>query len=255
MEHRLLDPSATRGLGQPQRLGQQSRRIIKLAPIQLDPGQATQHASCGYVISRAAEDGQRPLTASCSILESPAHPVRRRELGHHQGHALIVARVLEQPSGGGELLAGRAELPLVQMQRPDRVEHDRLAADIACLPGGRKGGLAGLLPVVEVGADLEQRGRAERQAPAQPGQPGLGGLPDPGDQRGPFPLINDSIEGGNPAAVKDEASFLTMNQPVMFQPTPDGIWAWKTSILATDPIYLENLTQAYATPEFWFLTK
>jgi peptide/nickel transport system substrate-binding protein len=68
-------------------------------------------------------------------------------------------------------------------------------------------------------------------------------------------LINDSITGGNPAAVKNEAAFLTMDQPVMFQPDPDDIYAWKTTISATEPGYLENLTQFYATPEFWYLTK
>ncbi len=34
-------------------------------------------------------------------------------------------------------------------------------------------------------------------------------------------LINNSISGGNPAAVKQEAEFLTSNQPVQFQPNPD----------------------------------
>ncbi len=68
-------------------------------------------------------------------------------------------------------------------------------------------------------------------------------------------LINDSITDGNPTAVKNEASFLTMDQPVMFQPNADNIWAWKTSISATEPGYLENLTQFYATPEFWYTTK
>jgi peptide/nickel transport system substrate-binding protein len=68
-------------------------------------------------------------------------------------------------------------------------------------------------------------------------------------------LINDSITGGNPAAVKNEAAFLTIDQPVMFQPGPDDIYAWKTSISAAEPEYLENLTQFYATPEFWYLTK
>ncbi len=68
-------------------------------------------------------------------------------------------------------------------------------------------------------------------------------------------LINNSITSGNPAAVKNEASFLTMDQPVMFEPNPDIIYVWKTGISATEPGYLENLTQYYATPEFWYLTK
>jgi peptide/nickel transport system substrate-binding protein len=67
-------------------------------------------------------------------------------------------------------------------------------------------------------------------------------------------LINASVSGGNPAAVKNEASFLTMNQPVEFQPNPDLIWVWKTNISGT-PDSFENLTQYYATPEFWYFTK
>jgi peptide/nickel transport system substrate-binding protein len=67
-------------------------------------------------------------------------------------------------------------------------------------------------------------------------------------------LINASISGGNPAAVKNEASFLTENDPVMFQPNPDLIWAWKTSISGTADSF-ENLTQYYATPEYWYFTK
>jgi peptide/nickel transport system substrate-binding protein len=67
-------------------------------------------------------------------------------------------------------------------------------------------------------------------------------------------LINASISGGNPTAVKSEASFLTMNQPVMFQPNPDLIWTWKTNISGT-PASFENLTQYYATPEYWFFSK
>jgi len=68
-------------------------------------------------------------------------------------------------------------------------------------------------------------------------------------------LINASISGGNPAAVKNEASFLTANQPVMFQPNPDYIWAWKNTLSATVPQAWENLSQYYATPEFWYFTK
>lgn len=67
-------------------------------------------------------------------------------------------------------------------------------------------------------------------------------------------LINASIASGNPTAVKDEASFLTTNQPILFQPVPDIIWAWKSSI-SGPPASFENLTQYYATPEFWYFTK
>jgi peptide/nickel transport system substrate-binding protein len=83
-----------------------------------------------------------------------------------------------------------------------------------------------------------------------------GGSDQIGDYSNPTAdsLINASISGGNPTAVKSEASFLTMNQPVMFQPNPDLIWTWKTSV-SGEPTSFENLTQYYATPEFWFLTK
>jgi peptide/nickel transport system substrate-binding protein len=82
-----------------------------------------------------------------------------------------------------------------------------------------------------------------------------GGSDQVGDYSNPTAdsLINASITGGDPSAVKNEASFLTMNQPVLFQPNPDLIWTWKTGISGT-PQSFENLTQYYATPEFWFLT-
>jgi len=82
------------------------------------------------------------------------------------------------------------------------------------------------------------------------------GLDQLGDYSNPTAdsLINASVSGGNPAAVKDEASFLTTNLPAMFQPNPDLIWAWKTDVSGT-PASFENLTQYYATPEFWYFTK
>jgi peptide/nickel transport system substrate-binding protein len=84
-----------------------------------------------------------------------------------------------------------------------------------------------------------------------------GGSAQIGDYSNPTAdsLINTSITGGNPTAVKYEASFLTRDQPVMFQPDPDIIRAWKTDISATIPQALESLTQFYAEPEFWYLTK
>ncbi len=84
-----------------------------------------------------------------------------------------------------------------------------------------------------------------------------GGTNQIGDYSNPTAdqLINDSIAGGDPAAVKNEASFLTTDQPVQFQPNPDYIWAWKTSLSAQNPEAWENLTQYYATPEFWYFNK
>jgi peptide/nickel transport system substrate-binding protein len=68
-------------------------------------------------------------------------------------------------------------------------------------------------------------------------------------------LINQSVSGRNPAAVKNEASFLTAQLPVLWQPVPDYVWAWKSKISATTPTAIENLTQYDDTPQFWYLTK
>ncbi|MDQ2813156.1 MAG: ABC transporter substrate-binding protein [Actinomycetota bacterium] len=67
-------------------------------------------------------------------------------------------------------------------------------------------------------------------------------------------LINNSINGADPTAVQKEASFLTTDQPVQFQPVPDYIWAWKNTLSGPQASF-ENLTQYYATPEFWYFTK
>jgi peptide/nickel transport system substrate-binding protein len=64
-------------------------------------------------------------------------------------------------------------------------------------------------------------------------------------------LINASVSSGNPLAVSNEATYLTENLPVMWQPDQDLIWAWKTDI-SGPPDSFENLTQYYATPEFWY---
>jgi peptide/nickel transport system substrate-binding protein len=84
-----------------------------------------------------------------------------------------------------------------------------------------------------------------------------GGSDQVGDYSSPMAdsLINASISGGDPAAVKAEASYLTANQPVQFQPNPDLIWAWKSSISSQNPQAWENLTQYYATPEYWYFNK
>jgi peptide/nickel transport system substrate-binding protein len=66
-------------------------------------------------------------------------------------------------------------------------------------------------------------------------------------------LISASVSSGDPLAVGNEASYLTENLPVMWQPDQDLIWAWKSDI-SGPPDTFENLTQYYATPEFWYFT-
>jgi peptide/nickel transport system substrate-binding protein len=66
-------------------------------------------------------------------------------------------------------------------------------------------------------------------------------------------LIDASVASGNPAAVKAEASFLTANQPVLFQPDADWIAVWKKT-LSGPPASFANLTQFDLTPEYWYFT-
>ena len=65
-------------------------------------------------------------------------------------------------------------------------------------------------------------------------------------------LINASISGSDPAAVKAEAAFLTTDQPTLFEPNNDRVWVWKNTLSATKPEAWESLTQYYADPEFWY---
>jgi hypothetical protein len=53
--------------------------------------------------------------------------------------------------------------------------------------------------------------------------------------------------------VKNEAAFLTRNQPVLFQPNYDYTWAWKQTISGTQASF-RSLTQYFADPEFWSFT-
>jgi peptide/nickel transport system substrate-binding protein len=67
-------------------------------------------------------------------------------------------------------------------------------------------------------------------------------------------LIHGSISSSDPNAVKKEASFLTQDQPGLFQPNADTVVAWKTTLSGTQASFA-NQTQYYLTPEFWYLTK
>ncbi|MGD0244322.1 MAG: ABC transporter substrate-binding protein [Streptosporangiaceae bacterium] len=66
-------------------------------------------------------------------------------------------------------------------------------------------------------------------------------------------LIHASITSRNPSAVTNEASFLTRNQPVLFQPNADNVWVWKQGISGPAASFA-SLTQYYADPEFWSVT-
>lgn len=83
----------------------------------------------------------------------------------------------------------------------------------------------------------------------------IGGYADPkADQ-----LINASVSSSNPAAVKAEASYLTAQQPGLFQPNPDqgmgtGVMVWSKT-LSGQPSSFESLTEYQLNPEFWYFTK
>jgi peptide/nickel transport system substrate-binding protein len=66
-------------------------------------------------------------------------------------------------------------------------------------------------------------------------------------------LINASVTGGNPDAVKAEASYLTAQQPSLFQPNPDFISVWKDSV-SGDPAAIKALTQYQLNTELMYLT-
>jgi peptide/nickel transport system substrate-binding protein len=66
-------------------------------------------------------------------------------------------------------------------------------------------------------------------------------------------LINASVNGSDPNAAKSEAAYLTTQQPALFQPTPDSVFAW-TKRLSGPRESFAGLTQFYLTPEVWYFT-
>ncbi len=67
-------------------------------------------------------------------------------------------------------------------------------------------------------------------------------------------LIHNSVYGSSASAVTKEASFLTGNVPVLFQPNPDLIIAVKKGVSGTANSMLAQ-TQYTWEPQFWYLTK
>jgi peptide/nickel transport system substrate-binding protein len=88
------------------------------------------------------------------------------------------------------------------------------------------------------------------------GSANLGGYDNPTADS----LIKASISSSNPDAVKAEASFLTTNQPGLFQPNPDAggngscVIVWSKTLSGSENSFA-NLTQFLLTPEFWYFTK
>jgi len=66
-------------------------------------------------------------------------------------------------------------------------------------------------------------------------------------------LINASVTSSNPNAVKAEASYLTAQQPSLFQPNFDFIAVWKNNV-SGQPAAFEAMTQYFLNPELMYLT-
>ena len=78
----------------------------------------------------------------------------------------------------------------------------------------------------------------------------LGSYSDPkADQ-----LISSSLSSPNPSAVTAEASYLTQQQPGLFQANPDLVEVWKTTLSGPQASF-ESLTQYQLNPEYWYFTK
>ncbi|MEP7024233.1 MAG: ABC transporter substrate-binding protein, partial [Actinomycetota bacterium] len=78
----------------------------------------------------------------------------------------------------------------------------------------------------------------------------IGGYSDPHADK----LIELSTKGTNGDAVTNEVSYLTAQQPSLFQALPDGISVWKKT-LSGDPKAFEETTQFQLPAEFMYFTK
>ena len=66
-------------------------------------------------------------------------------------------------------------------------------------------------------------------------------------------LISNSVNSGNPDAVKAEAAYLTMQQPGLFQPDVDMVEVWKNNISGPQ-VAFSSLTQYYLQTELMYYT-
>lgn len=76
-----------------------------------------------------------------------------------------------------------------------------------------------------------------------------GGFSDPALDK----LINDSINSTDPNAIQKELAAVTADQPGLFQPNEDRIYAWKTTVSGPSDSF-STLTQFGLNPEDWYFT-
>jgi peptide/nickel transport system substrate-binding protein len=82
------------------------------------------------------------------------------------------------------------------------------------------------------------------------GQYNIGGYSDPKADA----LIQASTTSPDASAVETEASYLTEQQPSLFQPNVDLIECWK-KVISGPAFSFQSLTQYQLQPEFWYFTK
>lgn len=80
------------------------------------------------------------------------------------------------------------------------------------------------------------------------GSENVGGYSDPKADK----LINASVNGNDPNAVQAEMAYLRTNLPVLWLPTADQIWAWKTTLSGPTDAFA-NLPTSVLTPEYWYM--
>ncbi len=68
-------------------------------------------------------------------------------------------------------------------------------------------------------------------------------------------LINQSVFGGNPDAVKNEAAFLEKDLPVFYLPDQDYLMAVNTKKVGSTPDGWLTMTQQSVFPQYWYAVK
>lgn len=67
-------------------------------------------------------------------------------------------------------------------------------------------------------------------------------------------LINASVYSTNPNAIQSEISYITEQQPALFQPNPDEVTAFKNNIGGSQASFADSSQYQYS-PEYWYFVK
>lgn len=110
-------------------------------------------------------------------------------------------------------------------------------------------------PYIDKWAMLDFGGWSDSAYPTQLGLFNGPGADNIGSYNNPMAntLINASVTSGSPAAVEAEASYLTEDQPGLFQPNSDLVVVWKKNLSGPQASFA-SLTQSDLNPEYWYFT-